>query len=152
MVTYATVSEKRPVDVFLPPGKYFICDPCYVLPDDEWSQALDSTGFFGLYKEKGKYNVREHQHGVFSRNGILFAVSSTAHGDGVYPVYVNAKLVKGVDCSVDAGIIGAIPVGISAVANLDPLLGYIHIFTEPFTIKYHNGDIIFGDVTVKTDI
>lgn len=164
--------------ISLPPGKYFLGDPCYVLPSNEWHDALDQTHYFNLYPnreemESGQhhYNDRHLQNGVFTRNGVMFAVSSTAHGDGEYPCLDRFGNKIG-SCGVDAGLIGAIPLDMIDVAavtaayphmaerhdyefNRDACievhgkkilwgLGCLVEFKYPFTISYDNGLISFG--------
>jgi hypothetical protein len=144
----------------LPAGEYYIGDPCYVLPDEEWLDALESTGYFGLYPDVSsisntdRYAPKELQNGVFSRDGVLFAVSSTESGDGEYPVEWNGKIGS---CGVDSGDISAIPMEIIDVdaVNADypggiKGLGVIHTFANPFTVQYVDGTIRFGPVHVLT--
>ena len=69
------------------PGKYFIGDICYALPDDKYDS---------IWGDKYKY-----QDGVYEG----FAVHGTAYGDGEY--YGS----DGVSYSVDAGVIGIVDIG-----------------------------------------
>ena len=79
----------------LPPGRYCIGDPCYVIPEKDWEPLLNQTNFF----------VPE---GLVEFKGHKMAVYSTAWGDGCY---------YGFSCSdesdhmfgVDAGLLGAVP-------------------------------------------
>lgn len=64
------------------PGRYFIGDICYALPDEVYDKIWGD-----------KY---EYEEGCYEG----FAVSSTAYGDGCF------KGTDGVDYSVDAGVLG----------------------------------------------
>lgn len=57
--------------VVIPAGTYFLCDPCYVVADDEWDDILNKSNYLNqLYAE--------HDRGVICS-------FSTAYGDGSYP-------------------------------------------------------------------
>ena len=91
-----------------PPGTYFIGDPCYAVPDDDWHDLLESTGYLGLYaSEENKkldiYNRKDDMNGVFRYKGRYILASSTSYGDGCYPGS------DGFSYGVDAGMIGAVP-------------------------------------------
>lgn len=98
----------------LPKGKYYICDPCYVIPNEEWDAILKETKYFGLLTgekdEEGRdiYNPKEKQGGIFYWKGKALAVFSTDHGDGLYE-----DESYGYKFPVDAGMLGAIPVELS---------------------------------------
>ena len=144
----------------LEPGEYYIGDPCYVIPDSEWSDALDATRFFNLFPKSGlrggEYNPKDLQNGVFARNGVPFAVSTTAYGDGEYPCRYRGEEVG--RCCVDAGMIAAIPVSMIDMAEfkksygdrgLDDLGCVVDI--DEFRVEYDDGTIRFGDIEVETD-
>lgn len=159
----------------LPPGVYYIGDPCYLIDDKEWQAALMQTRYFNLfvrnYKDSfgridndNEHNPRHLQHGIFERrngaNTQLFAVSTTAYGDGEYPCYVRDRWEKQKlgNCPVDAGCIAAIPVGIAGQQSCEKAkrlvekgLGLMYEFSTPFTVEYDGGDISFGPLTIKTD-
>ncbi len=97
---------------FAPAGKYFIGDPCYGVPYDDWSKLLDDTGLLGLYPEDSKYlgnpdeyAAKEDQAAIFELdNGYYVLAAPTAYGDGSY---------EGSDGNyypVDAGMIGAVSI------------------------------------------
>lgn len=85
----------------LPPGRYWVGDPCYVYPDAEWSQFCgvlngareDSDPTFGI---------------VFEYGGTPFFVSQTAYGDGCYELFFDGMHKLG-ECGVDAGLLSVIP-------------------------------------------
>lgn len=153
-----TTYRIRRTTTTLPKGKYYIGDPCYVIDDDEWMDALQSTRYFNLFVNgdcEGEYNEKDDQHGVFERDGTLFAVSSTAYGDGEYPCVSLGSLVG--TCGVDAGLIGAIPL---EMIDLDAVnknysqgiegLGCVVEFAHPFNIEVSDGLIDFGEFSVET--
>ena len=81
------------MSTFLPPGKYFIGDPCYVF-DKKWSGGAVDRGICDVILDGGEQ--------VFE--GREFYAHFTAYGDGVYPGS------NGFAYGVDAGLLGAIPV------------------------------------------
>lgn len=72
----------------LPPGRYYIGDPCYVF-DESWDDVLTATDFFDK-------NVQTFR-------GVPVFGHSTAYGDGAY------HGSNGREYGVDAGLLGAIP-------------------------------------------
>jgi hypothetical protein len=141
----------------LPPGQYYIGDPCYVI--EEWEQALDETRYFNLFVDHTRKVYNEHalQNGVFRyiHNGIdyMFAVSSTMWGDGEYPVVDWRGKTLGY-CGVDVGMIGAIPVEMIRHHGLHKHLnlGVIYEFKYPFNIRFDDGTISFSSVFVYTNL
>ena len=88
----------------LPPGEYYIGDPCYVIGKghrvavgyrDCWIEFLEETDYC---RDPNKQEYR----------GIKFFASNTAYGDGCYPAYV--KDIGEFSFPVDAGMLGVIPV------------------------------------------
>jgi hypothetical protein len=73
----------------LPPGKYYIGDPCYVFNDDTWQRLLDGAPFEGA---------------IVEFDGRQLWGQSTAHGDGVYLDQ------DGNEFGVDSGVLAAIPI------------------------------------------
>lgn len=79
-------------------GKVFIVDPCYVICD--WQQFCQDS-LDALDKHEG---IK-----VESPYGTFF-VSSTAYGDGSYPVYKGAERVG--EAGVDSGLLSVIPMDV----------------------------------------
>lgn len=145
----------------LPPGDYYIGDPCYVIPRSEWTEALDATRYFNLFPTRqamndgSPYNPREMMHGVFCRGPWKFAVSSTEYGDGCYPCEFDGQTVG--RCGVDAGMVAAVPVELVRIMNegtstMDRLesLGCVVTIRDRFGVEYDEGTIRFGPVEVLT--
>jgi len=148
----------------LPAGTYYIGDPCYVIKDEDWMQALDETNFFNMFPSaeatvKREYNDKHMMNGIFlceidtgikDSESYLLAASSTAWGDGCYNCFDGYEKIG--ECGVDAGLIAAIPVAMikehGQESGLD--LGVIHDFDHPFGIEYSDGTISFGNVKVYT--
>ena len=122
----------------LPAGEYVISDPCYVINRDDYDRLLSETNYFGVDSQDFPRGG-----GIFkdSKTGLLFAVISTAYGDGLYGSNIGEKF------PVDAGCIAAIPVGM-----LENPAGYAtRVFENEFNIAYDDGDLIFGDIEIYTD-
>ena len=80
----------------LPAGQYFMCDPCYVIPDEDWDRFINE--------------VAEETHAVFTlSNGQSVNVwyAFTEFGDGMY---LAESYLGSTDISVDSGCIGVVEV------------------------------------------
>lgn len=132
----------------LPAGDYYISDPCYFFfPDNHpgWIELLNQTNYFGSFDDKRNCLPRYLQHGVFSLENKTFAVSSTAFGDGCYPVYDKLDEKIG-ECGVDAGCIAAIPKHMLELdgVELPQHGGYVeYTFNSDFTINFIDDEIVF---------
>ena len=109
------------------PGKYLVGDLCYVM-HPQWTEVCGLMFATDGPVLEGEFNLR---------NGVRFAVQSTAYGDGTY------YDAEGRKYPVDAGIIGCIRR--EDVADPEAWLeGMNEIeFTSPFTIMYDLGTIAF---------
>lgn len=109
------------------PGKYFLCDPCYVVPDHHWMKLLETADYFS----DSECIYEGHQIISFS----------TAYGDGCYLDNFSNQFL------VDSGMIGLVPVefGISHSDNL------IVEFTEPTECFSEDGKLHFGEHIIDTD-
>jgi len=124
-----------------PAGKYYIGDPCYVVPEDKWMSLLDETGFFGLPKlvPTGFFD-----DGVFLYNGKKCFATSTKYGDGSYEIrndydeYIDSVMV-------DSGSIAIMP--IDALEN--PAVAWIDI-KQSFIVYEDNGIFYFGEFIIDT--
>lgn len=109
------------------PGTYYVGDLCYVM-HPQWSEVCDLMFATDGPVLEGEFNLS---------NGVRFALSSTAYGDGTY------HDSQGRAYPVDAGLIGCI----RKVDVQDPeayLAGMNEVvFDNPFSIVYNLGTIIF---------
>lgn len=120
----------------LPPGEYYLGDPCYVIRDDgDWKRFLSHLGD----GEKDTDGV------IIDWNGHKCFVCATNCGDGVYDDQ------HGNEYPVDAGMIAAIP--IAAVKRNQGSRN----FPKPFIVGADVGRwlkgfkrIKIGDVTIRT--
>lgn len=146
----------------LPAGDYYISDPCYFFfPGDDpgWEELLNKTNYFGGHDDQKNWLPRYLQHGVFSLQDKIFAVSSTASGDGCFGAYDELDSEIGT-CGVDAGCIAAIPKHMLELdgVELPKHNGYFeHTFDSDFTISFINDEIVFGSpgsisrfITIRT--
>ena len=120
--------------VVVPPGKYFLGDPCYAVPDDLWDELLESNAYFEIPVGKaGGHDV------------LGF---STAYGDGTYEDQYGHAF------PVDAGLIGLVPVALvneKEIAEYTELPGIWVEFTTPTTCSSNNGVLTFGKYHINTD-
>lgn len=123
-------------------GLYWVGDPCYVLKENngwDWGDILEQTKFFGgdqpceIKGKKGSYQV---------------CVYGTAYGDGSY------SGSDGKEYSVDAGLIGVIP--LKALPSIkgkhgDGIdCGHIYYFSDDFLCEDEAGLLTFGGLVIDT--
>jgi len=116
----------------LPPGKYYIGDPCYVLDDDAWDRVLELSSCF----EDGK-PVPFDDHMIWAHH--------TMYGDGAY--YDQ----NGNEFGVDSGCLGAVPLSaISDPAGEDS--GALVDAPNGLVVEYdeQTGTFVFGSIIIKT--
>ena len=118
-------------EVKVPPGKYWLGDPCYAVPSDLWMDLLNSCKFF------------EHPIGKVEADGKVHEVLAfgTAYGDGVY----NDQF--GNEFPVDAGLIGLTPV---ELCKDEPFGALLVEFTTETTCSCYEGILTFGDHEIHT--
>lgn len=122
----------------MPAGKYWVGDLCYVM-HPQWKECCD------LFFPPGQDNWKGAQ-GVFKlRNGVRFALFSTAYGDGTY------EDREGREYPVDAGSIGCIRV--EDIADPEAWMegGHIIDFDCEFTVGSDGKELSFGKVVINTD-
>lgn len=137
------------LEMILKPGKYWIGDPCYVVPDYQWSPFLEISEYGGTGET------------VFE--GYTMFVFSTAYGDGTYQLS-NRKTGEDLfACGVDAGMLSIIPLEFVEKFHPQNVLengvegsnfknsGYIlEIKEDTIVEEISRGDIVFGDYTLFT--
>lgn len=121
------------IQTTLPPNKYYIGDPCYVLSDHVYDNV-----FGPLYKP-----------GVYEHNGHTFAISPTSYGDGLYRD--NGKRLY----YVDSGTLSIIPYDLCEKEmdnNEKNRLGKVFTFTNEVKVKMSKGVFEFqsgSDVNIR---
>lgn len=117
--------------VKVPPGKYWLGDPCYSVPNDLWMPLLNSCEIF------------EKPIGTVTKDGQEYQVLAfgTFHGDGCY------RDQSGHSFPVDAGLIGLTPVGL---ADGHPFGSTLVEFKADTKCSCRNGVLKFGTYTINT--
>jgi hypothetical protein len=120
-------------------GKYYVGDPCYAIPDEEWGSLLKDTGFFGLETDN---TITNWDDGLYEYRGYTCFVDGTAYGDGVYCGQ------NGEEFGVDAGLIGIIPM--DAIPNFDCDGGEEMTFEKDFDVWTEDGVFYFDELVIDT--
>jgi|WetSurSiteA1Bulk_404760.scaffolds.fasta_scaffold14398_4 hypothetical protein len=87
----------------LPAGLYFIGDPCYLIPDEDWDVIGDNTNWFGA-NLSDNMPPNDWDDGLYHWNGKLCFASHTKHGDGCFTFSRGRREIW-----VDSGTIGITP-------------------------------------------
>jgi len=130
----------------LPAGKYFISDPCYVVPDEYWMDVLEESDYFPRSEGgEANFNYKSKNHKVWA--------GGTAWGDGCY------RSNEYREYGVDSGCIGITEWS----QELEDLLASkygrqvtngslcrIKEFKNPFTITIDNGRFRFDREIINT--
>lgn len=134
--TYVRLAATDADTVTIPAGTYVVGDPCYTVPDACWGDWLDAAGI----DDVSHPNVM-----AASLDGHPIVGIGTAYGDGGY------KGSDGFEYSVDAGMIGLVPLAI-AEGLRDDLCTVVE-FTTPVECSWitSEGTISLGHITIKTD-
>jgi len=117
--------------VTVPPGKYWLGDPCYSVPENLWMPLLNSCEIFELPIGRVTKDGQEYQVLAFG----------TAYGDGCYTDQ------SGHSFPVDAGLIGLTPVGLADGHPFGSTLVEFKVETE---CSCRNGVLRFGTFTINT--
>ena len=143
--------KDRYKDVFksteLPPGCYYIGDPCYVIGEgkgfNKWHHFLNNTCH---HKD-----VKSDYHHEFVYNGHKLFMHSTHWGDGGYVLrdstIVGQRSNQVADLSVDSGMIGCIPIHL---VDRDDGHGYNNLFHNNFKCSYEKGTFHIGKYVILT--
>lgn len=123
-------------EVTVPAGTYFLGDPCYAIPEQDWMPLLESCGYFA---DRAVGEVHGHQVLAFG----------TRWGDGTY--YDTDER----EYSVDAGLIGLVPQDLYAGTERYDLgtLGQVVTFAQDVTASTDatSGLLVFGPHKIDTD-
>ena len=119
----------------MPAGTYVLGDPCYVVPNSQWSDWCDIT-------------LPQFDKGIFSPfefQGVTCIQFPTAYGDGTYTGS------DGFEYGVDSGSIGLVPKSLDA-GDFDLDLSNVVTFEQPFTCyaDYDEGTLTFGHIVIDT--
>lgn len=117
-------------EIIIPPGSYWLGDPCYFVSDEDWDEILKTSEFF------------TYPSGTV-RGYTVYALG-TMFGDGTY---VGSD---GFDYPVDAGVIGLVPVGLAIKPDDKPPAGQLITTNLPTAFGYSNGSIYFGGYSINT--
>lgn len=126
----------------LPPGKYYIGDPCYVI-DTDWDAVLD------LHESPTKDAIstglrpRDPEDKIFEFKGCKLWMHSTAYGDGSYMDQ------NGNEYGVDSGLLGAIPLELIDDADGE-IEGRVVDAPNGLVVSYEDGTFYLGDTVIKT--
>lgn len=125
--------------VLVKPGKYYLGDPCYTVPNNLWHQLLDAANFF-----EPKVEAPEESFQGTIKGYTVYAFG-TAYGDGAYTG------TDGFTYPVDAGLIGLVPVEFGEPEAVGRKLVTVIEFTNHTRVNYRNGKMNFNYVTIDTD-
>ena len=136
-------------ELMLPKNNYYIGDPCYVIQGgddyDRWHDFLDNTCQSG---EVGS----DYEHS-FEYEGLRLFMHPTSHGDGVYEMK-NLKTGE-IDTrlSVDAGLIGCLPLRLIDKDKADEANEMGYVFSAPFGFRcsYENGVFTIANWRIDTN-
>ena len=126
-----TLLRAKVKQVIVPAGKYWLCDPCYAVPENLWMQLLNSCDFFNAPVG----TVTDSRGGVHHVLGFC-----TAYGDGCYVDQ------HGNTYPVDAGLIGLVPVELGEPGGFGTL---VEFKTDTICIN-HSGKMQFGGYKINT--
>jgi hypothetical protein len=122
----------------IPAGKYYLCDPCYILEDaDDWLAFLDACATEGSSSLSGHYEEIP--------GGTKILAFSTAHGDGGY------QDQHGNSYGVDSGLLGLIPCSYSPDRTDIEKLGKQVEFLEETLCFTKDGILTFGNYIIDTE-
>ena len=133
--------------VTVPPGTYWVGDPCYAVPDDQWQPLLDSCCYFGLDPAEVDHDAGHPSPIGTLPDGHQILAFGTAHGDGTYPDQI------GRGYSVDSGMIGLTPETVITRPHTElQRLGWWLTLTAPNTCETDgNGHLRFGSIRIDTN-
>lgn len=125
---------------YLPPGKYYIGDPCYVFSDKRWRDFLNSKQKDELTgTEKSAVSVNGNVHFL----NYHFWYHNTAFGDGAYTG------TNGFEYGVDSASLGIVPV---EIIDKESNNGTMHDFPEGVDVSFNNGIFKFNEIEINTEI
>ncbi len=132
-------------------GRYYVGDPCYIIPDDLWSEFCDKVSAFD-----GCLGTDEMIEGGFGFefHGEQVWCANTKYGDGGYYDQHNREY------DVATGLIGVVPdsfvvpePGDKATETSGTMVdgGHIIVFKNDFSVERDDGVIHIGHIAIDTD-
>jgi hypothetical protein len=121
------------MDIRMPPGQYYVGDPCYVFNRKHWDELGAQTNWF--------------DRSVGELNGQKMIAFGTAYGDGLYSDQ-NGRMYP-----VDAGLIGVVPVELiddDCTFSHSPDCGHLIDFPQEFHCWEMEGNLKFGVICIDT--
>lgn len=104
---------------FLPAGKYFVGDPCYFVPNEEWDNFCDTLFTTDDTTDTKTITILDYK----------CQCQHTMYGDGSY------RGDNGLEYDVDAGLLGAVPeVLCNTVGDYEKR--HLITFKEPFAVVF----------------
>lgn len=124
--------------ITIPSGTYWIGDPCYTIPYDDWMEWLEAADYTSDSRILEARLSGEHRYAV---------ALNTAYGDGEYLDQ------NGRNYGVDAGLLGLVSYDWAEDKNKHEEEGtrYLVTFSGPTLVKYDNGQLTFGHIVIETD-
>lgn len=111
--------------VVMPAGEYWLTDPCYAIPGEEWSSWVERAEAGG---DVMCAPVRGHMVMAFA----------TAYGDGVY---------DGVP--VDSGLIGLVPTRVASRSFVGRRV-LVPDGESLVCVRHDDGRLVFGTISIET--
>jgi len=139
--------KKQSWEVIVPPGKYYLGDPCYVMPSKHYDYALDVSGCFMTSPIAGVSALEDDEDGHLRHINYYVLSFGTAFGDWVYPGS------DGYSYSVDSGMIGLVPLEYVDKDKLGQSIekyGTVVEFTEETECRNYGGNMWFGNININT--
>lgn len=130
-------------------GTYVITDPCYVFPDEMWSDLCDKI--FCREDDMGEGKKKSPDTGAIEMDGHQIWWGQTAHGDGGYTVRLYGGKVG--EFGVDAGLFAIFPVEFVKKYKpdlLDEKTLACTLSIPAGVVSYNGGDMDCGQVAVCT--
>ena len=134
---------------------FWIGDPCYVVPDDQWDAFCDNLMKFESRdenKDLPRCYISRVEH---EETGYVFHTWSTAYGDGSYRLMISNETVEML--GVDAGTLSVIPVGLiehwKSKGEIGEYESHGHVVAAEHLqgeLTCHEGDMYWGDVFIPT--
>lgn len=135
-VAEATVQIKKEItiDVRMPPGEYYLTDPCYCFEDKTWSELCDLANVW-----------QEPENVVTQFRGKPLLSFNTENGDGCYTDN------EGFEYGVDSGMIGLVPVEIADNPPPEGLSRKVSFLNRFLCSRSPNGTLMFRSIRIETN-